>query len=223
MDVESMFQGAKRVFVSDFDGTMTDRDFYIMVDPLLPKDTPDFWQMHLDGHITVFEVLQNLFASIRGDEKEVMEIARRGGLDPNLTSSMQQLKDAGWQVVVASIGSEWYISRLLAERGVDVPIVANPGELTEDAGLRLTKPVGSPFYSEIAGVSKAAIVKAAQATGATVAYAGDSRPDFDAAMLVEPELRFARNSLAEILESDSIPYRRYDNWSHIAQQLLALS
>lgn len=223
MDAETMFQGAKRVFVSDFDGTMTDRDFYIMVDPLLPKDTPDFWQQHLDGHITVFEVLQNLFASIRGDEEQVMGIARQGGLDPNLASSMQQLKAAGWQVVVASIGSEWYISRLLAERGVDVPIVANPGELTENEGLRLSQPLDSPFHSEIAGVSKAAIVKAAQSTGAEVAYAGDSRPDFDAAMLVAPELRFARNSLAEILESDSIPFRRYDNWSHIAKMLLEVS
>ena len=220
MDTESIFGDAKRIFVSDFDGTMTDRDFYRLVIDDLPDDAPDFWQQYMDGQLTVFEVLQNIFASIRGDEQHVMKMARRGGLDPNLTSAMQQLAKSGWRVVVASIGCQWYIRRLLEERGVDVPIVANPGQLVENAGLRMTRLNDSPFHNEIAGVDKAGIVQAAISTGATVAFAGDSRPDFDAAMLVEPELRFARNALAEILSRESIPFQVYDRWSRIANCLV---
>ncbi len=220
MNMESIFRKAERIFVSDFDGTMTDRDFYLSALAEMPEGSPDFWQQYLDGQLTVFEVLQSIFASIRGDEQHLMELARAGGLDPNLGNSTKQLDEAGWQVVVASIGCEWYIGRLLAERGVDVPIVANPGQLTEHAGLRMTQPVDSPFHSEAAGVNKAGIVQAAIATGATVAFAGDSRPDYEAAMLVPAELRFARNSLAEILDSESIPYRRYENWSQIASFLV---
>ncbi len=220
VNTDDIFGGAKRIFVSDFDGTMTDRDFYLLVAAELPEDTPDFWQQYLDNQLTVFEVLQRIFASIRGDEQQVMKIARQGGLDPNLADSMQQLDESAWHVVVASIGCQWYIHRLLAERGVEVPIVANPGQLVENGGLQMTKPLDSPFPSETAGVNKAGIVQAALSTGATVAFAGDSRPDYDAAMLVTPELRFARNSLAEILDSKSIPYRPYDNWSHIADQLV---
>ena len=40
-----MGEGSNRgVLVSDFDGTMTDRDFYKLVrEALVPPDTPDFW------------------------------------------------------------------------------------------------------------------------------------------------------------------------------------
>lgn len=223
MDMEALFQNAQRIFVSDYDGTMTDHDFYIKAATLLPEGTPDFWQQHLDGEKTVFEVLQDLFASIRGTEDELMQVARSGELDPGFSTSLKQLEAKGWRVVVASIGCEWYISRILAEQGANIPIVANPGKFVPGQGLQMTQLVDTPFHSTTAGVHKEDIVKAALATGATVAFAGDSRPDYDAAMTVEPQWRFARHGLADILESESIPYHCYDNWSHVARMLLEQS
>ncbi len=220
MDMESLFQNAERIFVSDYDGTMTDHDFYIKAASLLPPGTPDFWQQYLDGEKTVFQVLQDLFASIRGTEGELMKVARSGCLDPGFAESLKQLEAKGWRVVVASIGCEWYISRILAEQGANIPVVANPGKFVPGQGLHMTQLVDTPFHCTTAGVHKEDIVKAALSTGATVAFAGDSRPDYDAAMTVEPKWRFARHGLADILDSESTPFHRFENWSHVAKMLL---
>ena len=54
------------VLVSDFDGTMTGHDFYkLVIESLLPPDTPDYWAMYRAGTITHFEALRRYFAAIR--------------------------------------------------------------------------------------------------------------------------------------------------------------
>ncbi len=222
--VASPFGSAKKIFVSDFDGTITERDFYLLVgEHLLPDNIPDFWQLHLDGKISIFDVLAGIFASIEGDEARVMEVARRAGIDPRFASSVDRLRAGGWEVVVASIGCEWYIRRLLAEHGAEVTVFANPGRLLPGGGLEMKPLRDSPFASEIAGVDKAAIVRAAGEQADVVAFAGDSRPDYEAAMTVEPEYRFARHGLAEIFRRKGIPFRPFKRWTDIPAQLLGES
>ena len=56
---------AKHVLVSDFDGTMTCRDFFkLAIQQLLPSDGPDFWSEYRAGRITHFEALRRYFAEI---------------------------------------------------------------------------------------------------------------------------------------------------------------
>src|SRR4051794_34626000 len=66
---------AAKVLVTDFDGTMTRRDFYkLAIERLLPPDTPDFWAEYRAGAITHFEALRRYFASIRSSEDEVLAV-----------------------------------------------------------------------------------------------------------------------------------------------------
>ena len=56
---------ARSVLVSDFDGTMTRRDFFkLAIQQLLPPDGPDFWSEYRAGQITHFEALRRYFAEI---------------------------------------------------------------------------------------------------------------------------------------------------------------
>jgi 2-hydroxy-3-keto-5-methylthiopentenyl-1-phosphate phosphatase len=213
------------VLVSDFDGTMTRHDFYkLAIESLLPKDTPDYWAEYRDGNCTHFQALQRYFASIHANEKEVLAVLARMELDPGLAESVNSLRRAGWRVVVASAGCEWYIRRLLDEAGVaEVSVHANPGVFKNGKGLLMEMPTDSPYLSHTLGVDKSKVVRTYLDEGKTVAFAGDGFPDVDSARLVSSDLRFGRADLADVLEREGLEYRPFETWSEIAQKLLERS
>ncbi|WP_439622608.1 HAD-IB family phosphatase [Gemmata sp.] len=211
-----------KVLVTDFDGTMTREDFYrLVVGSLLPRGTPDHWSEYRRGEVTHFECLRRYFASIRASEAEVLAAVATMGLDPDLPASVAALEAAGWGVVVASAGSEWYIRKLLGAAGVEIEVHSNPGRFVEGQGLLLEMPTGSPFLSPTLGVDKAKVVRAHLDAGRTVAFAGDGFPDADAARLVPAELRFARADLASVLQTEGLAFRAFDAWSEVARDLIA--
>lgn len=210
------------IFVTDFDGTMTRYDFYRMaLARLVPEDTPDYWDEYLTGAISHFEALRRIFARIRGDETAVLSAARAMDPDPQAGAAATRLRAAGWELRVASAGCDWYIRRLLHEQGVTAAVFANPGAYDPAQGLRMTLPVESPYYSPHTGIDKLAVMRQAARECATVAFAGDGRPDLPAALLAPPEHRFARGWLAEALREADQPFRAFDRWSEIAEMLLA--
>ena len=214
--------GCEKLLVSDFDGTMTSSDFFERALALLADEPmPDYWGDYVAGRRTHFDALRGIYSHIRGGEEEVMEIARGAGLDPRLADAVRRLREGGWDVVIVSAGCTWYIERLLAEAGVRLHVISNPGEVRPGKGLVMRRPAGSPFYSEEVGVDKAGVVRWALEHVATVAFAGDGRPDEACARMVPPERRFARRWLAEAFVADGTPFRRFDRWSEIADALLA--
>jgi 2-hydroxy-3-keto-5-methylthiopentenyl-1-phosphate phosphatase len=187
----------------------------------LPPEMPDYWQQYLDGRLTHFETLRAIFGSIRADEATVLAVVDRVGLDPDLPAALAELRRAGWEVIVASAGCDWYIRRLLDRAGVDVEVHANPGRFEAGEGLVMELPAGSPYFSATHGVDKAGVVRAALATGRPVAFAGDGFPDAEAAGLVPPELRFARGDLAGALRRAGLPFRPFEHWAEVARALLS--
>lgn len=208
------------VLVSDFDGTMTTHDFYrLALQSLLPEDVPDYWASYRSGRLTHFEALKSYFASIRKSEDEVLEVVWSMELDPMLGDAIEQLRRAGWRVIVASAGCEWYISRLLSRAGVVLEYHANPGKFVPGQGLLMELPTQSPYFSHELGIDKTAIVAKYLGSGVTVAYAGDGFPDVGPAKLVPENLRFARGDLADVLHRERLGFCGYGAWSEIAQQL----
>jgi 2-hydroxy-3-keto-5-methylthiopentenyl-1-phosphate phosphatase len=206
-----------RVLVSDFDGTMTEHDFYLLaIKRLIPRDTPNFWDEYRTGTITHFEGLRRYFAAIPEPEAAVRKVVADMGLDSRLKDAVGLLRDAGWAVVITSAGCDWYIRQLLNDAGVEIPVFANPGQFVEGQGLVMTLPTTSPFFSQNLGIDKQAIVKSLVAMGKTVAYAGDGLPDADPARLVADPLRFARGDLADVLAKEGLPFHSYSRWFDIA-------
>jgi 2,3-diketo-5-methylthio-1-phosphopentane phosphatase len=209
------------VLISDFDGTIARRDFYDMVRmELMPPGTPDFWGMFLDGKLTHFQALYEIFIRIRQSEAAVLQLVARMEVDPGFGPAVRRLQAAGWQVVVASAGCAWYIERLLAQAGVSVMLHANPGEFIEGQGLRMRLPEDSPYCKPSTGINKAALMADTLARHRVVAFAGDGQPDLPPALLVPPERRFARAWLADELTVRGEAFHPLDHWSHIADTLL---
>jgi 2-hydroxy-3-keto-5-methylthiopentenyl-1-phosphate phosphatase len=211
----------RAILVTDFDGTLTDHDFYrLALAQLVPADTPDFWDDYLAGRLTHFAALAAIFARIRGEAAQVLAVARQMGLDPQAGAAIARLQAAGWEIVIASAGCRWYIDRLLADQAVSVTVHANPGTLDAD-GLHLQLPTDSPFFSPTTGIDKGAVIRWAVQRAAVVAFAGDGPPDRAGALLVPPERRFARGWLAAQLTQEGLPFQPFPRWAAIADCLLA--
>lgn len=211
----------QRILVSDFDGTMTKHDFFDLARRDLPSAAAhDYWQDYVDGRITHFEALAGIFGSIRADWAGIAGVLAGMQLDPSLKSSVERLRAAGWEILVASAGCDWYIRRLLAKAGVELEVHANPGTFAPETGLQLSLPAASPYFKRETGIDKSAIVRHALAQDPLAAFAGDGRPDLAPSSLVNPALRFARGWLAHHLKKNKEPFQPFERWSNIADQLL---
>lgn len=207
------------VLVSDFDGTMTRRDFYqVFRERYLPDDAPDFWTQYRAGQLTHFEALRDIFASASPGEAALLSITDEMGLDPALGESLERLRSAGWEVVVVSAGCEWYIRHLLKRANVHVECHANRGRV-ENGRLIMELPTGSPYFSSETGIDKAGAVRRVIERGLTAAFAGDGYPDLEAALLVPEDLRFARGDLASALRSRMASFRDFDRWADVAEAI----
>ena len=193
----------RKIFISDYDGTITDKDFYsLLAERYIPGDTPDYFAQYREGRITHFEAMAAYFAFAPTKEQELEELLAASQVDPDLGESAALLQRAGWELWVVSAGSSWYVERVLRQAGVAASVYSNPGRLENGRGLVLEK-LGptSPFHSASVGVDKSAVVRHALHIAETVAFAGDGPPDLQPALLVRPNLRFAREFLAKALRA----------------------
>lgn len=214
-----MNSSPQRLFVTDFDGTMAQNDFYhCAVEQLLTPEDLSPWHDYTAGKITHFESLRRIFAKIRASEEELLRVVDSMRFDPRAADAIGRLRKSGWEVKVVSNGCAWYIERLFKQHGIEVELHTNPGDFSPEAGLQLRLPRESPFFSEEVGISKAAVVKGAIAGGRyqDVAFAGDGRPDLDPALLVSANHRFARGWLADALAERNESFHAFEVWSEIA-------
>ena len=210
----------RRLLVTDFDGTITERDFYeLAISKVSREGGPDYWEDYAAGRISHFEAMRGIYSRIRCSEEDADRLIREMDPDPQLAGGIGRLRNAGWDVVVVSAGSHWYIDPLLAEQRVTVTVHANPGRFSVNEGLVLEPPRDSPHYCPDHGISKESVIREALGNYERVAFAGNGPPDLGAALLVEPELRFARGWLAAELARRGIPFVVYRRWSEIADRL----
>ena len=219
-----------KIFVTDFDGTMTRYDFYDLAVARLPSvSTRDYWAEYTQGRLTHFEALAGIFASIRAPLESVEEILDAMEFDPQAPAALRKLRAAGWHVIIASAGSSWYIEKLLARAGIrsdEVELHANPGAYSPDTGLCLRLPKDDPFFDPQVGIGKAAIVRHAISQVRAplhVAFAGDGRPDWPPAQEMLSHQLFATGWLAHRLSSHNFPFTPFSRWHEIAPLLLQTS
>jgi 2-hydroxy-3-keto-5-methylthiopentenyl-1-phosphate phosphatase len=211
----------RKIFVSDYDGTITDKDFYsLLAERYIPAGTPDYFAQYREGRITHFEAMAAYFAFTPTEEQQLEELLTASQADPDLGASATLLQRAGWDLFVVSAGSSWYVERVLKQAGVAATVYSNPGRLENGRGLVLEKlDPSSPYHSASVGVDKSAVVRHALHVAETVAFAGDGPPDLQPALLVRPELRFARGFLADELRERGQAFRPFSRWSEIAREL----
>lgn len=212
--------GFDKLLITDFDGTMTARDFYsCAVELLLTPEDLKPWNAYTQHEITHFEALRRIFERIRATESEMGQVLQAMLFDPVAAAAVERMNDCGWEVIVVSNGCGWYIDQFFKRYNLDLQLHTNPGEYSPAHGLRMQLPRDSPFFSEQYGISKGAVVRDAITRHRQVAFAGDGRPDLEPALMVPSEFRFAKGWLAAALAERDEAFLEFEAWSEIAMRL----
>jgi 2,3-diketo-5-methylthio-1-phosphopentane phosphatase len=214
-----MMPARNKILVSDFDGTMTEQDFFRVALSRLPPVAAAPWARYEQGLTSHFAALAEIFSGLRVGEQELDAMLTEMRVESGLAQSLDLLQLEGWSLVIASAGCAFYIERILLRSGITTTIHANPGDFIPGQGLIMKQPHQSPFYTAETGIDKAAVVRHYLDQGLDAAFAGDGRPDLAPALLVPPARRFARGWLADELERRREPFVRFDRWRDIAIRL----
>ncbi len=202
------------VFVSDFDGTLTDKDFYkIITDEYLKDECKEMYQDWRAKKIKDIDYLGYIFKNIKRNEEEIYEDIMKITIDPYTKNFINNIKSVGGDFIVVSAGSSYYIDKIFEKHGIDsVEVYSNKG-MFKDKGIHFVLDETSEVYSPIYGIDKAKVIAKLREKYNKVFYAGDSEPDFKAAIL--SDVIFARGSLVELLQKDSRNFIEFKNFTEI--------
>ena len=210
----------KFAFVSDFDGTLTDRDFYHIVMDKYLKDWA--WEYYDEWRKTKkinVDFLNKIFGSMDRNEEEILEDILELPLDPYAMEFIKKVEDRGGDFYILSAGTSYYIKKLLAHHKIDsVTVVSMEGKY-HNRGITIMPDPQSEFYSNLWGVDKAKVVLSLKAKYEKVYFAGDSEPDIGAAK--ESDCAFARNDLKTLLADRGIPFVPFSRYVEIEEYMVS--
>ena len=139
----------KFAFISDFDGTLTNKDFYKMIiDEYLGEEGKELYKAWRRNEYKDKDFLHKIYSSINRDEDEILEDILKIEWDKNADKVIQKVKEAGGDFIILSAGTSYYIDRLLKEKGLsDIKVYSNPGEY-KNRGIHLNIDENNPYTSE---------------------------------------------------------------------------
>jgi len=207
------------VFVTDFDGTITEDDFFLYIKENVPgfKDLVDApWQNYLDGKITHFNAITQMYATLRISESELISIVNKVNIDEWAVPTFKLLHEAQIPIYIASAGFNYYINILIGNEieKFGATLVTNSSTYSQADGFILKRPpADSLFYDEGTGISKRRIVKHLQQSGKHVIFAGDGPPDYEPAQIADEV--FAKKMLLDWCVKEGINTNLFDSYKDI--------
>jgi 2-hydroxy-3-keto-5-methylthiopentenyl-1-phosphate phosphatase len=194
----------KWAFVSDFDGTISKQDFYIvMMDKYFPEGRELFkkWKA---GELQDIDFLATVFKSINQEEEKIMEDILAIPIDEYVPDFIKKVQMAGADFYILSAGTDYYIIHILKKYGVEnIKVFSNKGYY-RDKNVHMDIDKEGWHYSERYGIDKAKVIQKLKEEYETVYFAGDSEPDSHPA--VYADLTFAKNGLQNMLREKEAPF-----------------
>lgn len=207
----------KTAFVSDFDGTITQDDFFTYTaNAYFDEQALAPWRDYLAGRKTHFNALKEMFAQIHVPEKELEQLVDGIHADPHLDDVWALCREKNIPLFVCSAGNDYYIKRILGDQisKYKITVISNSGTYNSENGLVMTAPEkSSPFYDENVGISKYKLVKKLKDEGYFVIFAGDGPPDFEPAKIAD--VVFARKMLLDKCRAAGIKTENFDSFEDI--------
>lgn len=208
----------KFAFVSDFDGTLTKKDFYhIVIDTYFKEWGRTFYEDWKKKRKINVEFLNKIFGAMEKNEEEILAEIHRIPLDEYAEKFIERVKEAGGEFYIVSAGTSYYIDLLLTHRKIEGVKVISMAGAYKNGGIEITPDESSPYFSEVFGVNKAKIIEDLKLEFETVFFAGDSEPDLGAAK--GADVAFAKSELKGLLEKEQQDFISFENYGEIEQHL----
>lgn len=201
-------------FVSDFDGTLTEKDFYkIIIDDYLGDKGRTLYEEWRKGYLEDQVFLETIYGSINLEETKLLEDIQNLKWDESAFHFIQKVEEAGGTFIILSGGTSYYIDLFLKAKGLShIPVYAHPG-VYKNKGIHLKIDKCSPYYSEKYGMDKAKVLKMLKQRYSHVYYAGDSATDVPACKIVD--LAFAKGKLQDLLATANTPFIPFNTYQDI--------
>ncbi|GLB60775.1 MtnX-like HAD-IB family phosphatase [Cytobacillus sp. NCCP-133] len=208
----------KWAFVSDFDGTISKKDFYlIMMDKYFPEGRKlmEKWKA---GEIKDIDFLSMVFTSINQEEERIIEDILSIPIDEYVPEFIKQVQNSGGDFYILSAGTDYYIHHLLKKYGVkNVKVISNEGYYHEK-NVHMNIDKKHPHYSERYGINKSRVIQDLKEKYETVFFIGDSEPDSHPAKYAD--VTFAKNGLQDLLENMNISFIPVEEFKEVEKSLM---
>ena len=210
---------SKFVFISDFDGTLTKKDFYQMIiDDYLGEMGTALYEAWRRKEYKDRDFLNKIYSSVNMEEEALIDYILSIEWDHSANEVIKKIKAAGGEFVILSAGTSYYIQHILKKQELtDIKVYSNPG-IYKDKGLHLEIDEGSAYFSDIYGIDKAKVVQELKRQYDTIYYAGDSAPDIPACKLAD--VAFAKGGLQEMLEEEGVDFVPIKSYKDIQAYLM---
>jgi 2-hydroxy-3-keto-5-methylthiopentenyl-1-phosphate phosphatase len=205
-------------FISDFDGTLTKKDFYkIMSEAYLKEDYLPLFKAWKNGEMKDREYLSYVFNNVKRSEDEILEDILNIPFDPFAKDFIETVKAAGGDFIVVSAGTSYYIDKIFEKHSIKgVDVYSNKG-IFKDNGIYFDLDENSEFYSDRYGIDKLIVVEKLKNNYKKIFYAGDSEPDIKPALVAD--VVFAKGELVELLKKEKKEFIEFDNFSEVWDKL----
>lgn len=213
----------KFALITDFDGTISKKDFFHMVINDLLNNNTDYltpWNDYLNGKIKHIDALSGIFSQIHLTQEELDKFISTIEIDPYFYDTVKFCNNQDIPIYICSAGTNYYIKKRISDilNDFDITLVSNDAIYSKENGMKLiAPPEDSPFYDSNTGISKETVVNVLKQGGYTTIYAGDGKPDFESAKIAD--VVFAKDLLLSMCNKKNIETQKFDNFSDILRYI----
>ncbi|MCR4663519.1 MAG: MtnX-like HAD-IB family phosphatase [Endomicrobiaceae bacterium] len=217
----------KIVLISDFDGTISKKDFFYMVIDTLLKDKKDAlapWHDYLDGKIKHIDALTGIFSQIHLTQQQLDDFISTIEVDSFFYDTAKYCMEEKIPFYICSAGTNYYIKKRISDslQKYNIILISNDATYSQQEGMKLVAPADdSPYYNSNTGISKEKIVKKLKDDGFFAIYAGDGKPDLKASRIAD--VVFAKDMLLELCKKENIKTEHFNNFNDILNYIRSIN
>ena len=203
------------IFVSDFDGTITEKDslYYFFKEYAVPewKIVEEQW---VKGEISSKECLIREFELVPNlCEKLIDEFVSSLNVDRYFKQFNEKRIEKGYDFVIVSDGLDYFINKNLKYNNIkNIKVITNHAEFINDK-FTLEFPNSHTSCKNDAGTCKCQVIKDLRKNYKKICYIGDGVSDFCAAD--KADILYAKKSLLKHCKENQIPCIEYENYGDI--------
>lgn len=205
----------KTIVVSDFDGTITQKDgLYTFVQDYAKGDWEKIEQDWTEGKISSKECLIEEFKLIPDlSEELISKFAKTIDVDEHFKDFYLNLSEKGIDFCVVSDGIDYFINKILKQHGLEnLEIISNHGTFRGEF-FELTFPNDSSECKNNAGTCKCKIISDLKQEYKKVIYIGDGVSDFCVAD--KADILFAKSRLLNYCKENNIKHIPFETFEDI--------